>query len=556
MFQRSFVLACMSLSTLAAFTVRAADADVFALSPAPARAQLSPMADTAPMRVILTLPLSDQAGAESYGEEVSDPQSPRYGQYLTPEEFGARFGANAADYELLRNWAEAAGLKVGPRLASRAEISLGGTARQFAAIFGVHFASFPSDRGGGYTVTNDPVLPALLAGRVDGVIGLTSQARLGLLLRPHVGQADVGHGIEGSGLAPADLVSAYDVVAQTGASSETVAVFEQDGYQASDLAAYATAYGLPSVANQAVSVNGSPTGVAGGAELEADLDIEMLIAMNPKLKNIRVYIDSYEYDTFQTALLDTINQVAQDQNASVLSISYGQDEVMQGRSAQGAESKALIQLQNEGITVLASAGDDGAEGRSGFGLHAADPCTQVRITCVGGTDLFIAANTSAYVGEAVWNDLSTNGGATGGGISSVWKIPNYQLQNGVSVAAANGGSPTYRNVPDVAAVADDENSPVSVYSADNGGWIPVGGTSASAPIWAGWVTIFNGERVAANKARLGLLNPKLYNLGKAGRPFHDITEGNDQGYVAGVGYDNTTGWGSIDVGRALPEFTH
>jgi len=111
-------------------------------------------------------------------------------------------------------------------------------------------------------------------------------------------------------------------------------------------------------------------------------------------------------------------------------------------------------------------------------------------------------------------------------------------------------------VPDVAAVADDENSPVSVYSADNGGWIPVGGTSASAPIWAGWVTIFNGERVAANKARLGLLNPKLYNLGKAGRPFHDITEGNDQGYVAGVGYDNTTGWGSIDVGRALPEFTH
>ncbi len=553
---RSLFLACTPIAALIGMPAFAADTSVFALSPAPAGAQLSAVADSAPLRVILSLPLQDEAGARAYGEAVSNRKSPLYGHYLTPAEFGARFGASAADYESLRSWGESAGLTVGPRLDSRASISLGGTAGQFAAIFGTHFLSFPTARGDGYTVTETPRLPDALLGRVSGVIGLTSQAKLGVLLRSPRVHDNLGTGVNGSGLAPADLATAYDVPKQTGTATETVALFEQDGYRKGDITKYTTAYKLPALSTTAVSVDGSTVGVTGnGAELEADLDIDMLAAINPGLKSVRVYIDSK--DSFQTALLDAINQVAQDNNAGVFSISYGQDEALQGASAIAAENKALVQLQTQGITVLVSAGDSGAVGNEGGSLHAPDPGSQPLVISVGGTDLIVNSSTFKYGSERVWNDLAAGYGGTGGGVSSVWPIPSWQVVAGVSVAKTNGGSSKNRNVPDVAAVADDVHSPVSVYSTDNGGWNAVGGTSVAAPVWAGWISIFNDDRVAAGKARLGFLNPTLYTLAEAHTNFHDVTVGNNgtPGYKAGKGYDNTTGWGSIDVAKALASFT-
>jgi kumamolisin len=542
----------------AAIPARAADTDVFALSPAPAGASLAAVADQTPMRVILSLPLSDEAGARAFGEAVSTPGNPLYGHYISPAEFGARFGADAATYEGLRSWAEAQGLTVGPRLDSRAEISLSGTAGQFGALFNTHFVSFPTARGDGYTVTNTPRLPEALAGRVSGVIGLTSQAKLGLLLRKPRVHTDVGTGKNGSGYAPADLKTAYDIPAQQGGSTEVVAIFEQDGYKQSDLTTFETAYNLANVKNQPEAVNGSGTGVTGnGAEVEADLDIEMVIGLNPAVSNIIVYIDSK--DSFQTALLDSINQVAQDDKASVFSISYGLDESQEGTPAIKSEGTALIQLQTEGITVFASSGDQGASGRTGSGLHAPDPGSQPLLTSVGGTDLTTKTG-EVYGNEVVWNTEAQQGAATGGGVSSVWPIPSWQVVNGVSVAKKHKGSSTNRNVPDIAAIADDIHSPVSIYSADNGGWLGIGGTSVSAPVWAAWATIFNGDRVAAGNARLGFLNPLLYSLGEAETNFHDVKKGNNKapggpGYTAGKGYDNCTGWGSIDVGKALASFT-
>lgn len=533
-------------------TARAADSDVFALTAAPAGARLTAVADAAPMRVVLSLPLRDEAAARAYGEAVSTPGNPLYGHYLTPAEFGARFGADAANYEALRAWAAAAGLTVGPRLDSRAEISLGGTAGQFARLFATGFVSFPTPRGDGYTVTRTPTLPAELAGRVDGVIGLTSAARFGLL--PHIvgRHATVGTGVNGTGYAPADLRTAYDVPAQKGSGTEVAAVFEQGGYPPSDMAVYEKAYKLPAVPITEIGINGSPTGVLNGVEVETDLDLQMIAAINPAINSILVYEDAQ--DSFQTSLVDGINLVAQQNKATVFSISYGQDEIMQGLSAIKAEGKALIQLQTQGITVFASSGDQGASGRSGSGLHAPDPGSQPLLTSVGGTALR-TTKTQAYASEVVWN---SSAGATGGGVSSVWKIPAWQLVKGVSVAKANGGSSTKRNVPDIAADADYPDTPVSEYT--DGQWISQGGTSASSPIWAGFTSIYNGDRVAAGKKRLGFLNPLLYKLGEKGIGFHDVTSGNNifggtQGYKAGKGYDNTTGWGSIDVNKALAAFT-
>jgi Fibronectin type III domain len=125
--------------------------------------------------------------------------------------------------------------------------------------------------------------------------------------------------------------------------------------------------------------------------------------------------------------------------------------------------------------------------------------------------------------------------------------------NKVSVAAANGGSSTHRNFPDIAGIGNPATG-VAVYSALNGGWIQIGGTSVSAPIWAGYVSILDSARRTTGLGKIGFFNPALYSLAENNFGIlNDIVDGSNgnaslfgiPGYNAGVGYDNCTGWGSM-----------
>jgi kumamolisin len=525
--------------------------DVFGRISAPPGVTQTAMPDETPMYVTLSLPLSDAAGAAAFGAAVSDPSNPLYGHYLTPAEYGARFGANKNDYEAVRNWAEANGLKVGKRLSSRAIISLTGTAGQFASLFNTRFAAFQTPaHGDGYVMLKDPQLPAALAGKINGVIGLESAGNHAWLARPaKKGVTPVGTGIDG--YAPTDIRTAYDIPAQKNSSkTEVLALFEENGYPTSDMTTYDTKYKLSAVPTQLIGVNGSGTG-SGGATIEVDLDLQASIGANPNLSQILMYIDAN--GSFSSQLVDSFNQIADDDQATVLSVSYGLDENQQGQTAVDNENTALTQLQAEGITVFVSSGDDGASGREGTGLNAPDPGSQPLITSVGGTRLNVT-NKEVWSSETVWNDLANGHGATGGGVSKYWDIPTYQLIKGKSVALKNGGSATMRNVPDIAADADPY-TPYSEYCGCEGGWFGDGGTSLSAPIWAGMATVINSNRVNAGLPRLGFFNPVLYKLAKKEKKFHDITSGNNgnPGYTAGPGYDNDTGFGSVDLNKLMPK---
>ena len=547
------MLPCAGL--LAPASAWGASADpAFATLAAPAGVALAAVADTTPMRIILSLPMRDQAGAQSYAAAVSEPGNALYGKFLTPKLFGARFGGDKATYEYLRSWGKAQGFTVGDRTDSRLAVSLAGTAGQFARLFETRFARFTTaEHGDGQVTLIAPHMPAALAGRVEGVIGLTSGGHYGLMIRRKpAGEPDVGTGL-GGGYAPTDIRTAYDIPAQTSsAKTEILGLFEQGGYFKSDISKYEQQYKLPAVAIKSRSVNGASTKpVANGVDVEAALDIDAGLGMNPLIPQIIVYIDGK--DSFTVALVDSFNAMAQDNTAKVISISYGQDESMQGTPGIKAENQALMQLQAQGQTVFVSAGDDGASGRTGSGLHAPDPGSQPLVTSVGGTRLTTVAATQKYSSEVVWNDLAQGDGATGGGVSSVWSIPSYQVVNGKSVAAANGGSSSMRNVPDIAADASPFTG-YSIYSQTEGGWLAIGGTSLSAPLWGGMATVINADRVAAGKTRIGYFNPLLYQLGVTETGFHDITSGNNgsPGYKAGKGYDNTTGFGSVDLGKILP----
>jgi kumamolisin len=543
-------LPCLAL--LAPLAAHAAVDATFDNIRAPAGAKLTAMDASRPMTIILSLPMRDRAGAEAYGNAVSDPDNALYGHYLTPAEFGERFGGDAATYEYLRNWATANGLKPGARTDGRINLSVSGTAKQFGALFRTSFATFKTDHNGeGYIALSHPRMPDVLNGRVSGVVGLSSGGQYAPLARVLAGPrraTNVGTGVNGSGYDPADFRTAYDVPNQKSSTqTEVVGIFEQAGFKQSEITSFESAYSLPNTPITAVSVDGTTPKYNAGVDLEVALDIETVIGQNPDVKQIIVYSASVNTN-FSTALIDAFNTIGQANVAKVINISYGLDENQQGASAVQAEGAALVQLQTQGQSVFVSSGDDGAAGREGTGLNAPDPGSQPLVTSVGGTTMNTVSAGGKWSSETVWS-------GSGGGVSDVWAIPSYQIIKGKSVAVKNGGSSTMRNVPDVAADADP-NTGASVYCSIYGGWVQVGGTSLAAPLWTSWVSIINADRVAQGLSRVGFLNPLLYpNGGKEGLiGFHDIVSGNNgsPGFSAGTGYDNVSGFGSIDVGKIIP----
>ena len=510
--------------------------------------------------VILSLPLGDTAGAAEFVRRVSDPKDPLYRKYITPEEFAARYGANANDYAALKQWALANGLTIAHEAGARTSLTVRGSVGQFQALFRTQLNNYRSSRGNEfYSASVKPAVPDAIAGKVTGVIGLTNSVQYAPLAKVYksFGEAGVapvdgtdttGGTGPGGAYSASDLRTAYQIPNFGGLIPQTVAVFEQGGFFKYDVETYLKRMHLPRPPVTFVGVNGYDGYVYDfNVELEAVLDIDMVIAINPQVKEVITYEDGN--DPFGVALVDALDQVAQDNRAQILSISYGLDESEQGTDQMNAENTALTQLASQGITVLASAGDDGAYGQSGTDNYPAtynvsDPGSQPLITCVGGTSLATGPG-QAYVTESAWNRLGAGKGATGGGHSSYWSIPAWQPGQTVSM---NGGSSTYRNVPDVAAVGDPVTG-VAVYSRPNGGWLQIGGTSVSTPVWAGYLSIANAGLGYVGNTRIGFVNPLFYQ----DRELYQILDGSNgnveiygsPGYNAGSVYNNCCGTGSL-----------
>jgi subtilase family serine protease len=561
-------LRLLALPFLVASTASASG--LLALSPVLAKSELvSQAAAGEQISVVLALPLRDSKGAADFVKHVSTPLDPLYRRYLRPAQFAGRFGASEQDYAALKQWASSNGLTIAHESISRTVLTVRGTVDKIQALFKTELSHYRSFDGNEFiSASVEPTVPDAITGKISGVIGLTVSRQYA----PHVkiyrkfgelAEADIDAGAPGpdaaGGSGPggsysaSDLRTAYSIPAYNNVNSQTVAIFEQGGYTDSDVDNYLKKNKLPNRKVTLVGVNGYNGAIDNlGVELEAVLDIDMVIGINPAVKEVLVYEDGI--DPFPVALLDSITQVADDAKAQILSISYGEDEFLEGNDSIAAEANIFTQLAAEGINVLVSAGDNGAYGDFSFHdgtlLNVSDPASQPNVTSVGGTTLYTAPG-AIYGSEEVWNLLAMNLGATGGGVSTYWQIPSYQQPDYV---ANNGGSPTYRNVPDVAAVGNPETG-VAVYSKVNGGWIQVGGTSVGAPIWAGYLSIINGALNYIGEAQLGFFNPTLYSLG-FGDPtnyLYEVADGSNgnegiygfPGFSAGIGYDNCTGAGSL-----------
>jgi kumamolisin len=188
------------------------------------------------------------------------------------------------------------------------------------------------------------------------------------------------------------------------------------------------------------------------------------------------------------------------------------------------------------------------------------PSSSPFATSVGGTDLSLTP-ANEIADQIVWSTFATagqgQGVGTGGGPSSVWGRPAFQVAPGIGPALQTG-KPT-RLAPDVSSMASFVPG-LDTFDQGGGGWGIGGGTSAATPLTAAIVALVLQQERDAHRARLGSLSPFLYGLARGPRYhsiFYDVTKGTSStdpsspagqtpaGGAAQPGYDLATGLGSL-----------
>ena len=503
----------------------------------------------------------NQQELENLLRNLYDPRSSMYHHFLTPQEYADEFGPTLEQQQQVTAYLRNQGLAVLRIAPNGLLIDASATVAQAESAFQININNYKLGTHTFYANAGAPSIPASLSSLITSIGGLDDSVKLHPLLHdlnPKSGKPGLGKRSLNAqpnaqaGFKPADLVAAYDAgpLQQAGVmgNNQTVAVFELDGYQSSDITQYLQAYNLgnPSISN--VLVDGSD-GSAGQGAIEVELDIEVVAAMAPKASQI-----VYEGPNSTQGVNDTYNKIVTDNKAQITTISWGECETASGASELQTLDTIFKQGAAQGIAMFAASGDSGAYDCNDTNLAVDSPAGDPYITGVGGTNLQVS--NGAYGSESVWSNptdtqRSPKGSGGGGGLSNTFKEPSWQTGPGVTNQYSNGN----REVPDVSANADPATG-YSVYctasasGCPSAGWIVVGGTSAAAPFWAGNTATINEYLQKQGKSRMGFANPVLYGLASAQQqfaPFHDVSSGDNLFYPAAANYDLASGIGSPDV---------
>ena len=420
--------------------------------------------------------------------------------------------------------------------AARRTVQLTGTAADIQKAFGVELNQ-KTIGGQEYRVREGGIqLPASLTGSVLAVLGLDNRPQATPHFRVHA--AAGGTAAAPSSYTPPQVAQAYQWPAKASGAGQTIGIIELGGgYRQTDLTAYFKTLGLAAPGITAVSVDkgkNKPSN-ANSADGEVMLDIEVAGSVAPGAK-LAVYFtpntDQGFIDAITTAVHDTKNK------PSVISISWGGPESSWTAQSTAALDAACQSAAALGVTITVAAGDNGSSD-GGTGNNVDFPASSPHVLGCGGTKL--DANGATIVSEVVWNELANNEGATGGGVSNVFALPPWQDNSNVPKPSGTTGG---RGVPDVTGDAD----PTTGYTIRvDGKTMPIGGTSAVAPLWAGLVAVANAQL----GTQVGFIQPAIY-AAKAASAFNDITVGNNPAFSAGPGWDACSGLGSPIAGKLIP----
>ena len=482
-------------------------------------------------------------------------------QHLSCESFALAHGATGGDIARVEHFAHAHQLRLLEVAAQRRTVVLGGNAAAVERAFGVSFVECEHRRGNYRAATGSASVPHELNQIVESVLGLNT--------RPCAMRRRVHHE---NTISPfwtvREMANAYGFPAGFKAEGQSIGLIELGGgYHEEDLRKFCANQRIPMPAIRWVSVGGaqnSPAPVdqikqflevvegkrklsevpedvlaAAQATVEVTMDIELAAALAPGAE-IVIYMAANTEQGIYNAVSKAIS--AEGKLPCALSISWGEPETGVSAAYLNSVDEVLRDAAMLGVTVCASAGDDGAMNGSTDGKPTVNfPASSPHVLSCGGSSVQIVEG--ERVRESAWN-CSVHGMdcATGGGVSRIFGTPGWQEGCSVPPRPTEGKG---RGVPDVAGPADPHCGCAIVVGGEG---CSSAGTSAVAPLWAAVVACINGTL----GVRCGYITPLLYELAKSSaNPLREITSGNNGFYEAGRGWDACTGLGSPMVERLI-----
>jgi hypothetical protein len=553
---------------------------------------------TTPLRLTFVLRRAPevQAAFEQLLADQQDPASPRYHHWLQPAEVGALYGPTQHDVQALAAWVRSQGLAVDSISPSRMAIEASAAAPTVAAALHTSFHLYRFGTKARRAPDSDPAIPAAFAPVVDTIHGLTDD-------QPVSAAHAIPAYTSGSGnhyVAPADFNLIYDVPAALsgaaiGSTAQHIAVIDTSDLVPADITDFAHNTGIVGYRLNTLWPVSDPG--LGSEQIEATLDIVRTVGTAPGAISDLVVASNAQGGVYAAA-----SYAVHTLNDPVLNISYISCEVLGGQSTVTQWNNLWSTAAAQGISVFVASGDSGAAGQGSNcdvddaqaptlqSLHVNAICSSQYATCVGATEFADTANPTfywsstnsstrgsalSYIPEGAWNEPGTATPvvlATGGGASLYAPKPTWQTGTGVPADNA-------RDTPDIAFSGSMHDGYYGCYNlnCESGSFEYFYGTSAAAPSMAGITALLNSY----SGVRQGNVNPLIYRLAAspaASLIFHDTTiassgvtncsistasmcnnstpsptsvTGGLAGYLLATGYDQATGWGSLDAANFI-----
>lgn len=482
------------------------------------------------LTLTVVLNLSDRAGFASFAADFENPDSPNYHHTLRVGEFAERFGPSQEAYDRVLAYLQQNGFSVVAGSANRRTITVRGTRVQAENAFHVTIGDYQLGNRNFHAIETDPAVPADLAPVIGAVVGLSSLAQHHPSLAPSpatpMSTAIAYHGA----LTPAGSTNGgHALPPGLDGTGQTVALIEFDNFDYGDVADWLFAVGLPpTLINQVTTSNAlggtSPSNGLGTKEVLLDIAGVLGIAQGAKLI---VYPASFQDVDFLTAVNFTISDLTNLPGATILQTWLDCESEISSSDAVSMDG-LLKEARFYGFTLFTSTGDTGSTCTSGDGTKHPNmisyPSDTPHAIAVGGTTLSVNSN-NTYQSESWWLD----GG--GYGFSQYFGVPGHQS----FLAGATG-----RSVPDVSIQAEPGITVCMATPENFPGCSEIGGTSMSAPFWAGIWAIASQAQMDANGFVFSPANGYFYTIPHA---FHTATSmtgtGNDF-YHVGLGSPNIT----------------
>lgn len=479
------------------------------------------------VRALIGFANRDRAGLEQKVVNMYDPTHLEFQKYMGVQQWMTEHAPYEDDYALVKDWLASRNLTVTFEASNRLLIAFKGSVKDFNETFNttLHICLRKNPQVGNppfpvYCTLESFTLPKFIADRTTGLVAADLPAPEGTL--PKEGGSVVEETPDSSAYGPPQIAVAYEFKAlyEAGFTGQGVklGVVGAATYHSKDLQTFWQSFGVKRALPTAIDLM-EPTVTR---ITETILDTQWSSSMAPGAEVI-VYQGP---DNRNTALLYAWNEAIGRGEVSVLTTSFAHREDSEPKPLRHQYDESALMGAALGMTLISASGDS---------ARPDTPCSSPYVTCVGGTKLSADAGGNV-LGETAWS-------LSGSGDAKTFAVPEWQK-------GVHGGSK--RAMADLAIHA----SPGKGYWVRRfGKWESFGGTSFSAPVFAGMVAVINSYRNSLGLPNVGFINPSLYTDQSVQATFRDVVSGGTDLYQSGAGWDYPTGWGApraMALAQALP----